>query len=175
MEPCSMARKLLTGNRRYFTLVPLAIGAIVALRAFFPIIGNAASTGLVAAYSFDEGSGTVVNDSSGNSNNGTISGASWVTAGKFGGALSFNGSNSRVIVNDSASLDLTNGMTLEAWVKPSVAPSGWRDVIYKANDIYFLEAGSGDSVLHATPLIPLAHSRKKIVARVIPCVELSVL
>ena len=31
-------------------------------------------------------------------------------------------------------------MTLEAWVQPSTVTSGWRDVLYKGNDIYFLEA-----------------------------------
>ena len=33
-------------------------------------------------------------------------------------------------------------MTLEAWVNPSSVSSGWRDVIYKGNDNYYLEATS---------------------------------
>ena len=45
------------------------------------------------------------------------------SAGKFGGALSFNGTNARVDVPDAASLHLTTGMTLEAWVKPSTVSS----------------------------------------------------
>ena len=45
-------------------------------------------------------------------------------------ALSFNGVNSYVTIADSASLDLTSGMTLEAWVKPT-ALTGWRDVLLK--------------------------------------------
>ena len=79
---------------------------------------SAPLTGLVAAYSFNEGSGSTVYDSSGNGNNGTISNATWSTAGKYGDALSFNGSNALVSVNDSTSLHLTTGMTLEAWVDP---------------------------------------------------------
>jgi PKD repeat protein len=75
--------------------------------------------GLVAAYSCDEGSGTTLTDVSGYGNNGTLSGATWTTAGKFGGALSFNGSSNLVTVNDAASLDFTTGMTLEAWVYPT--------------------------------------------------------
>ncbi|MCS6927827.1 MAG: fibronectin type III domain-containing protein, partial [Candidatus Binatia bacterium] len=39
---------------------------------------------LVAAYSFDEGSGTTVTDASGNNNTGTIADATWTTQGKFG-------------------------------------------------------------------------------------------
>src|SRR5262249_18424850 len=58
------------------------------------------ATGLVAAYSFDEGNGSTVTDVSGYNNNGTIQGATWTTAGKFGGALSFNGTSNWVTVND---------------------------------------------------------------------------
>jgi len=101
------------------------------------------SSGLVAAYSFNEGSGTTVADSSGNANTGTISNATWTTQGKFGNALVFNGTNALVTVNNSASLQLTTGMTLEAWVYPTVTLSGWTDVVYKQVDIYYLEAESG--------------------------------
>ena len=103
------------------------------------------STGLVAAYNFDAGSGAVLADVSGNGNNGTITGATWTTSGKYGGALVFNGTNALVTVNDSASLHLTTAMTLEAWVDPSAVSSAWRDVIYKGNDNYWLEATSENS------------------------------
>jgi uncharacterized protein DUF4038/concanavalin A-like lectin/glucanase superfamily protein/collagenase-like protein with putative collagen-binding domain len=33
-------------------------------------------------------------------------------------------------------------MTLEAWVKPSAVSAAWRDVVYKPDDSYFLEATS---------------------------------
>jgi chitodextrinase len=102
----------------------------------------AASTGLVAAYSFNEGAGTSVADVSGRGNGGSIGSATWSSAGKYGNALSFNGSGARVTVPDSPSLRLTSGMTLEAWVFPSTVNSGWRDVIYKGNDDYYLEATS---------------------------------
>ncbi|HKO38760.1 MAG TPA: LamG domain-containing protein, partial [Solirubrobacterales bacterium] len=51
-------------------------------------------------------------------------------SGKFGRALSFDGVNDRVDVPDAASLDLTTGMTLEAWVRPTTN-SGWRTAILK--------------------------------------------
>jgi hypothetical protein len=79
-------------------------------------------------------------DRSGNGNTGTIAGASRTTSGKYGRALSFNGSSNWVTVADSNSLDLTSGMTLEAWVYPQ-SNSGVRDVIMKegsAIDIYNL-------------------------------------
>src|SRR5206468_9878662 len=85
-----------------------------------------AQTGLVAAYGFEEASGTGVADSSGRGNNGSISGATWTTSGRYGQALSFNGTNAYVEIPDSSSLDLTTGMTLEAWVYPTVQLSNWK-------------------------------------------------
>jgi hypothetical protein len=87
---------------------------------------------LVAAYGFNEGSGTVLTDRSGNGNHGMLGPASpaWTPQGRFGGALSFDGIDDFVEVADSASLDLTTGMTLEAWVNPQTK-NGWRTVLLK--------------------------------------------
>jgi hypothetical protein len=95
---------------------------------------------LVAAYAFDEGSGTTVADASGNAQNGTITGATWTSSGKYGYALSFNGSNSRVSIADSSLLDLTIGMTLEAWVYPSAAPNNWKSIIIKEAPGFYVYA-----------------------------------
>ena len=102
-------------------------------------------TGLVAAYGFEETSGTTANDSSTAKNNGTINGPVSSTGGKFGRALSFDGTNDRVDVPDAASLDLTTGMTLEAWVKPT-SNVGWRTVIMKERGtdlLYALYSSNG--------------------------------
>jgi hypothetical protein len=94
----------------------------------------------VAAYGVNEGSGTVVHDASGNGNNGTISGATWTTSGKYGKALLFNRTNALVTINNAAMLQLTSAMTLQAWAYPTTVYSAWQDVIYKGNDNYYLEA-----------------------------------
>ncbi len=86
--------------------------------------------GLVAAYSFNEGSGTTLIDRTGLGRTGTVSGATWSAAGRSGGALSFDGVNDIVTVADHNSLDLTTGMTLEAWVRPSTV-NGYRTVLLK--------------------------------------------
>ena len=84
----------------------------------------------MAAYSFNETSGTVAGDASGNGRLGTVSGATWNPGGRFGGALSFDGSNDVVSIADANALDLTTGMTLSAWLRPS-SLSGWRTAVMK--------------------------------------------
>ena len=96
----------------------------------------------VAAYSFSEGTGTTGGDASGYGNTGTVSNTTWTTSGKYGSALVFNGSSARVTIPHSASLALTTGMTLEAWVYPTNVSAAWRDVIMKGSDEYYLEATS---------------------------------
>jgi hypothetical protein len=155
------ANELMAGTRRWRTIGIVARGRIYVagankVYAFKLPQGTPTPTptatatptptpGLVAAYAFNEGSGTVVHDVSGNGNNGSISGATWTTSGKYGDALSFNGTNARVNINNAASLQLTSGMTLEAWVYPTTVSSAWRDVIYKGNDNYYLEGTSNNS------------------------------
>lgn len=107
------------------------------------------SSGLVAAYSFSEGTGTTANDSSGKGNKGTITNAAWTNNGRFGKALSFNGTNAWVTVPDSSSLDLTSGMTLEAWVYPQGSLGGWRTIVMKeqtSSDVYYIETVDGKEV-----------------------------
>jgi glucose/arabinose dehydrogenase/PKD repeat protein len=90
-------------------------------------------TGLVAAWSFDAGAGPTAADATGKGHTGTISGATWSATGKNGGALSFDGVNDWVTVADASDLDLTNGMTLSAWVNPTASGSDWRTILLKEN------------------------------------------
>jgi hypothetical protein len=89
-----------------------------------------ADNALVLALGFDENMGvTTAIDGSGRNHHGTISGAERVS-GKIGGALRFDGINDWVTVADAPALDLSSGMTLEAWVNPSVV-GGWQTVLLK--------------------------------------------
>jgi hypothetical protein len=136
--------KILVGDGRWpslthnfsYTVAPriscMAIAVLIGL-LLVGFVGSASgeTVGLVAAYSFDEAAGTLAGDSSStHSHTGTIKGAAWVPAGRFDSALSFNGTNALVTVSDAADLDLSTGMTLEAWVNPT-ALSGWRTAILK--------------------------------------------
>ena len=90
----------------------------------------AATPGLVAAYSFESAAGAT--DDSGNGNTGTTKNTTWVSSGRRGAALPFDGTSSWVTVPDSASLHFTTGLTVEAWVDPS-RPLGttWQAVAVK--------------------------------------------
>jgi hypothetical protein len=94
--------------------------------------------GPVAGYSFDEGEGTTAIDQTGEGNDGTIEGASWVN-GKFRDALGFDGVDDCVTVPNSASLQLAEEFTLQTWVRPEGSLSD-APVIFKET-----EGGSGHS------------------------------
>jgi hypothetical protein len=104
-------------------------------------------TGLVAAYGFNEGAGPTVADASGNGNTGTISGATWTPAGRYGAALSFNGTNNLVAIPGSASLNVSTAMTLSAWIQPTAAQSGWRTIMQREVNAYFLNASNDTGAL----------------------------
>lgn len=99
-------------------------------------------SGLVAAYSFDEGAGGSTTDASGKNNTGTVSNATWTTAGKYGGALTFNGTNALVVIPNSTSLNVTNEITQAAWVYPTASKTGWSTVMHRETDAYYLHASS---------------------------------
>jgi hypothetical protein len=106
----------------------------------------------IAAYSFEDATGTTLTDTTGNGHTGTIREATWTTTGHTGHALRFDGINDWVTIPDTPDLRLTNGMTLEAWVNPTTN-TGWRTAILKeqatANLSYALYSG-GATVPNAT-------------------------
>lgn len=113
--------------------VSLLIGGIC-LQILHESGAAAQTSGLIAAYSFDEGTGSTVTDLSGNGNTGTILGASWTTTAKYGKALSFNGSNSYVDIGNSASLQMTGSMTWSAWVNAAANPPDDGMIISKSDN-----------------------------------------
>jgi PKD repeat protein len=101
--------------------------------------------GLVAAYGFEERTGAEIIDASGSANHGRISGAARVRTAFFGRALRFDGRRDWVTVADSASLDITKGITLQAWLYPTERLRGWTTVLMKERSrgpAYALSANS---------------------------------
>ncbi len=82
--------------------------------------GWAADTGLVAAYTFEEGPGGAVKDWSGTGSHGKIVGdVTYIKRdGGKGYALSFNNGQAYVDCGNTPSLDLRNALTVETWFHP---------------------------------------------------------
>jgi hypothetical protein len=86
---------------------------------------------LVGYWSFDSVKGNEAKDLSGNNNNGTINGNVKVVTGKFGDALSFDGSGSHVAVADSKSLDGMDKLTVQLWVNFNAITADWNHILEK--------------------------------------------
>jgi len=72
---------------------------------------------IVGMWPFDEGKGVIVKDIWGN-NDGEIKGnAKWVK-GKFGKGIAFDGLNATVEVRNSPTLNITQSITITAWIMP---------------------------------------------------------
>ena len=80
---------------------------------------NRAADALKASYCLDENSGLTAGDTSGNGNNGTIHDAAWTDGGRFNSALGFDGTSDYVNCGNDYSLQITDEITLDAWVKSS--------------------------------------------------------
>jgi hypothetical protein len=86
----------------------------------------------VAAYSFSASSGTMLVDNSGQNNTVTLqNGPAW-TGGRYGNALSFDGSNDVGIANSyNSALNLAGrSFTLSAWINPR-NNNGWQMIVNK--------------------------------------------
>ena len=86
--------------------------------------GACMDLGLVGYWDMEEGTGTIVKDKSDNSNNGAITEALWgsgivpLSGGKSGGGgLEFDGSDDYVNFGNPVSLQITDELTIEYWVK----------------------------------------------------------
>ena len=93
----------------------LSMSIIAAMTLVYAPIAKATLTeGLVGYWSFDDWANPGCDDS-GNGHDGTVHGATWM-AGKFGGALSFDGADNYVSVPDEPALDILEDITISAWV-----------------------------------------------------------
>src|SRR2546422_277042 len=89
------------------------------------------SSGLGLYYRFDEGSGSLANDSSGNGNTGSLLGGTTWTAGQLGQALNFDGVSGNLTNSTTTGLNLSATLTIAAWINPSDVSATYHTLVAK--------------------------------------------
>ena len=88
---------------------------------------------LVGYWSFDEGSGDIAYDASGYDNHGMVTEPFWhIGPAGFGGALQFDGQNYVEILNSQV-FDITNAITLAAWIKVDLWDRDWQTIFCRGD------------------------------------------
>ncbi len=106
-------------GRRHLSVISVIIVCVSALGGLGIVthIAHADITSnLLAYWKFDDGSGTIAADSSGNGYTGTLYNNPTWTTGEINGALSFNGANQYVQTGNNLTIGGTN-FTVSAWIK----------------------------------------------------------
>ncbi len=81
--------------------------------------------------------GAVLQDQSGQGNDGQIHGAKWVKSGQ-GYALLFDGKTDYVDCGNGATLDITGPITIQAWIHPKLGNKPDAGILGKSYDSYIL-------------------------------------
>ena len=100
------------------TLSWSAIGCSQAPLVAVDLPPGAFDDGLVAHWALDDGSGTVVSDSSGSGYDGQLSGGTWIPDGRFGGALRLSAGDTLTISRFAAA---TPNWSVSVWIRLSAA------------------------------------------------------
>ncbi|AAM05967.1 predicted protein [Methanosarcina acetivorans C2A] len=101
--------------------------------------------GLVGWWRFDEDSGTLVQDYSGNGNDGTASGMSFIE-GKYNNAGSFDGVNDVVQITDSTTTVFTNNVTVLATIQRGNT-GAFSTIIGKADELKYFRIESNNNLM----------------------------
>ncbi len=102
-------------------------------------IAGTAKAELVGWWRLDDGSGTTAHDHSGNGNDGTLINNPVWAIGIINGALQLDGIDDYVNCGNDPSLNITDAVTLAAWVKLNSVPPAFSVLIAGKFGAYWLE------------------------------------
>ena len=91
---------------------------------------NAWDASYVMVQHLDEAAG-LHHDATANANDGTYFGTTQEADGKIGGADAFNGVDDYVGIDHHSSFNITNQITVEAWIRPLVTLTGYKRLVEK--------------------------------------------
>ena len=105
------------------------------------------STGrLVGWWKLDETAGTAVADAGGNHHVGTLVGNPQWTQGVIDGALEFDGEGDYVDLGATADFDITDRITVCAWVRVTAFDTDWQPIIAKGDTAWRLSRDQGNNL-----------------------------
>jgi len=102
---------------------------------------------LVAWYKFDDGSGDVTVDSGPAHIDGATSGDPSWTDGAIGKALQFDGDGDYVNLGNHPKFDISDQITVAAWIKVNTFDKGWQTIIAKGDSSWRLQRNAGNDTL----------------------------
>jgi hypothetical protein len=112
---------------------------------------------LVAWYKFDEGSGDTVADSGTAGIDGVAHGDPTWADGALGKAMVFDGNDAYVNLGNNPKFDITNQITVSAWIKINAFDKGYQTIISKGDTAWRLQRHrSTDSLEFGCMGLPLA-------------------
>ncbi|HTR35821.1 MAG TPA: LamG-like jellyroll fold domain-containing protein [Bryobacteraceae bacterium] len=114
---------------------------------------------LVGYWTFDEGTGSVAYDYSGNNATGSIQGPTW-TSGRYGSALQFSPGFSEVGIGNPTNLQLTGAVSICAWINTNglsefiaaKTDASIYDYGFYVTGLAYLAFYSGSNVVTSNPL-----------------------
>ncbi|MHC4435711.1 MAG: LamG domain-containing protein, partial [Planctomycetota bacterium] len=110
-------------------------------------VWNFSPGGLVGFWKLDDVSGGKAVDSSGNNLYGTIAGNPTRVDGPTGYALQFDGDGDYVDLGNDSSLNITNQITMAAWIKVDTFDREWQAIITKGDGSWRLQRnGTEDTI-----------------------------
>ncbi|MEI9808764.1 MAG: Ig-like domain-containing protein [Bacteroidota bacterium] len=138
---------VINGNYTLTARARDAAGNITTSAAVNVIVNN--NTNLIASINFNEGSGTLAADISGNSHNGTLTNAPTWGAGKYGQGVNLDGTNDYVNIADhnNFTLDPAQSYTWSTWLKCNNFnewSTVWSQTLDGSNFFYFYAHTSSD-------------------------------
>lgn len=129
-------------------LITLIIAFFLTALLLQPVFAQVSDDGLVAQWRFNENSGDIASDSSGNGHDGTLMGdPQWTNNGYFGGALEFDQTADEVNVPYHEDLNLET-FTVTAWANVEPGSANHRAVVSSRADfpqrgyIFYAEPGN---------------------------------
>ncbi len=102
-------------------------------------VNNGVASGPILHLKFDESSGSVAADSSGNNHSAALANGPTFVAGKIGNALNLDGTNDYGSIGD---LDVSPALSVSIWIKQPTALSGWGSAFMKRYTYGFEVNGS---------------------------------